>query len=410
LLVQALPSSQLVPAFAGETTHCCVPVLQDVVPTWHGPAGQLFPAMQATQLPEPLHTMPAPHDVPAATSPVWSHADVPVLHEVMPVVQLVGLHVAPAKHWTHEPDPLHTWFGPQAVPGGNSPIALHTGWPSLHEVVPVEQLVGLHVAPATQDTHPPTLLQTSFVPQIVPAGRVPVTVQTGIPPAHEIVATSHRLGPVQVDPFAQVMHVPFEEQISPDPQLVPAGRSLVSMHCGEPLEQLICACLQGPLAAQLAPWLQATQLPLPSQTSPLPHEVPGGLFVESMHAGALPSHCSTPSVHVSLDTHEAPWEQTAQPEASQIWPDPQVPQASWPPQPSGGVPQVSPSAWHVVLVHPHWFGVPVPPHASGAVHAPVPHTTTPPHPSLIWPQSRLPQVFGVQAPVPQRLAPVAPQV
>ena len=182
------------------------------------------------------------------------------------------------------------------------------------------------------------------------------------------------------------------------------------MHWGEPVEQSTWPCWQGPLVVQLAPWLQATQLPLPSQTSPLPHEVPACLFVESMHAGALPPHCWTAFTQGLLDTHEAPWEQAAQPEASQIWPDAQAPQASWPPQLSGGVPQVSPSPWHVAIAHPHWFGVPVPPHEAGAVHAPVPHTTTPPHPSPTAPQSRLPQVFGVHVPMPQRLGPAAPQV
>jgi hypothetical protein len=248
-------------------------------------------------------------------------------------------------------------FAPHGVPGAALLSRLHTGSPVLHEVVLVEQLDGLHEAPWTQLTHAPEPLQTSFAPQVVPGASV-----------------------------------------------------VVPLHWGAPLEQSIWASMQGPPPeAQLAPWLQGTQLPLPSQTSPLPHEVPGDLFDEAMHAGALPPHSSTPSAQTLLDTHGAPCVQLAQPVASQTWPLPHVPQESVPSQPSGGVPQVSPSPWHVAFVHPHWFGVPAPPQASGAGHDPDPHMTMPPHPSLMTPQFRLPHVFGTHAPPPHVLGPPAPQ-
>jgi hypothetical protein len=88
-----------------------------------------------------------------------------------------------------------------------------------------------------------------------------------------------------------------------------------------------------------------------------------------------------------------------------------LPQLSEPPQPSGGLPQLAPSAAHVVLVHPHWYGVPPPPQVWGAVHAP-PQLRVPPQPSGGLPQlapsaahvvlthAPMPHWFGLPFPVP----------
>jgi len=46
----------------------------------------------------------------------------------------------------------------------------------------------VQAAPTVQATHRPAVLQTKFVPQLVPAGRfVPVSVQTGAPVEQESV-------------------------------------------------------------------------------------------------------------------------------------------------------------------------------------------------------------------------------
>jgi hypothetical protein len=68
-----------------------------------------------------------------------------------------------------------------------------------------------------------------------------------------------------------------------------------------------------------------------------------------------------------------------------VSPEAQV-QLSVPPHPLGIVPHMSPvlPAGHVFVVHPHWFGVPPPPHVCGAVQ--VPQLTVPPWPSGIVPQ------------------------
>jgi hypothetical protein len=106
---QAVPAGTLpVPS-----TQVIAPVAQDVTPALHG-AGLLlqdWPAVQATQLPLPLHTRLVPQLVPAALLVSSPHVCTPVLHEVMPLTQAAFGFVA------------HTWPGVQSV---HCPFALHT--------------------------------------------------------------------------------------------------------------------------------------------------------------------------------------------------------------------------------------------------------------------------------------------
>jgi hypothetical protein len=69
---------------------------------------------------------------------------------------------------------------------------------------------------------------------------------------------------------------------------------------------------------------------------------------------------------------------------TQDWPLPQPPQSSVFPQPSGNEPQVALFAAHVVGVQPHFFGSPPPPQVSGDAQAP--QVTFPPQPSGAVPQ------------------------
>lgn len=83
------------------------------------------------------------------------------------------------------------------------------------------------------------------------------------------------------------------------------------------------------------------------------------------------------------------------------------------------VPQFAPAAEHTAAgsgrVHPHLFGVPPPPHVSGATHVFASHARVPPHPSVTVPQSSPAQAddfdFGVQPhrpgvpPPPQKSVP-----
>jgi hypothetical protein len=106
--------SQAVPSTAGveESTHSCVPVAQEWVPTRHssGFAAQVPPARQTTQAP-PLHTSsPAvpfvSQAVPFATGvAVSTHCCVPVAQEVVPARHASGFvaQERPAVQATHVP-------------------------------------------------------------------------------------------------------------------------------------------------------------------------------------------------------------------------------------------------------------------------------------------------------------------
>jgi hypothetical protein len=75
---------------------------------------------------------------------------------------------------------------PHDVPFGLSAFSVQTAVPVVHTFVPVRQrLVGVQVEPAMQVTQVP-LLQTLFVPQLVPfATAVPVSVHDIVPLAEQ---------------------------------------------------------------------------------------------------------------------------------------------------------------------------------------------------------------------------------
>jgi hypothetical protein len=133
LVVHAVRSGSL-PAEA----QVCVPVAQDVAPTWHGlPSVQWAPAEHMRQLPLPSQT-PFEHAVPAVLAVTPTHAEVPLAHDVVPTSQSVGLHGWLAVHETHCP-PLHTMLVPHEVPFATFDVLPHTDAPLVQEVVPVWQ-------------------------------------------------------------------------------------------------------------------------------------------------------------------------------------------------------------------------------------------------------------------------------
>jgi hypothetical protein len=75
---------------------------------------------------------------------------------------------------------------PHDVPFGLSAFSMQTAVPVVHTLVPVRQrLAGVQAEPAVQMTHAP-LLQTLFVPQLVPfASEVPVSVHVIVPVAEQ---------------------------------------------------------------------------------------------------------------------------------------------------------------------------------------------------------------------------------
>jgi hypothetical protein len=161
-----------------DSVHTALPVEHDVVPVLHGFDGwQLAPALQVLQLP-PLHTLFAPHDVPLSALPDSTHTTAPVAQEIIPVLHgFEGWQLAPALHPLQIPPP-HTWFIPHDVPSVTLPVSVQTEVPVEHDVVPV--LHGFDGWQPAFAVHGPQLplLQTMFVPQVAPFERfVPVSVQ-----------------------------------------------------------------------------------------------------------------------------------------------------------------------------------------------------------------------------------------
>jgi hypothetical protein len=161
------------------STQVCVPVLQEVMPVLQGAPGlvlHVWPATQGTHAPEPSHTLFVPQEVPAGFGAPSTHVCAPVLHDVTPYRQAAfGLvvHDCPAVHDTQLPEPSHTLLVPQLVPAATFVVeSTHTSAPVLHDVVPTLHGLGfeLHVNPAVHATQLPEPLHTRLVPQLVPAG------------------------------------------------------------------------------------------------------------------------------------------------------------------------------------------------------------------------------------------------
>jgi len=174
--LQTMLVPQLVPAdLLPPSTQVCVPVEHDVVPFLQmlGLVVQAPPAVQETHMPAPLQTMFVPQLVPAAVLPPSMQVIAPVEQVVMPVLQVVGLplHDWPAVQATHEPAPLQTMLVPQLTPGALALPSLQVIAPVAQDVVPLMQMFGLpvHDVPAVHDTQPPEPLQTMLAPQLVPA-------------------------------------------------------------------------------------------------------------------------------------------------------------------------------------------------------------------------------------------------
>ncbi len=117
-----------------------------------------------------------------------------------------------------------------------------------------------------------------------------MALQVGVPPVHESVPVLQGFDAGQLDPSTHVMHVPEDPQISFIPQLVPAWSVPVSLQTGAPVEQSIVAVLHAALGGQVAPWLHATHVPIPSHTWFMPQDVPAATFVDSTQEAMAPSH------------------------------------------------------------------------------------------------------------------------
>jgi hypothetical protein len=192
-------------AFAAPSMHACTPVAQDVTPDAHAlelPV-QDCPSLQATHAPFPLHTIPAPHDVPGDRLPKSSHTRAPVEQLVMPVLHGFGFSVQLTfgAQATHVPVALHTMLLPQVDPVGLLSASAQVCAPVAHEVVPVLQAFGLpaHAWPAAHATQLPPPSQTCPTPQPVPAARFAPSLQVVAVPVQDVIPSLQAVGlPVQV--------------------------------------------------------------------------------------------------------------------------------------------------------------------------------------------------------------------
>ena len=200
-----------------------------------------------------------------------------------------------AEQVTQLPVALHTMLAPHIVPLARLPDSMQTGEPVAHDVAPVLQgLVGWQLAPAEQLTHVPAL-QTRSVPHWAPLGsELPVSVQP-IVGAQTVTPAWHGLVGWQSVPTEHAAQAPLAQTMS-EPHGVPFGWLPASMQTGVPVLQAIVPRLQGlPGTLQVMPATHAPQAPFALQTMSAPQLVPAATLVfASMQVGAAPEQTSFP--------------------------------------------------------------------------------------------------------------------
>jgi hypothetical protein len=207
-------------------------------------------------------------------------------------------------------------------------VSTQTAVPLAHEMRPRSQgFAGTQPAPWLQALQRPPL-QTEPLPQGAPLAAglgLPVSVQTGVPLLQSMLPSSQAFAGAQLAPWLQAPQLP-RLQTLPTPQLVPSATGLgvpVSWQTGVPLEQSIAPRSQTFAGMQFAPCRQARQLPA-LQTAPLPQGVP---FAAAL---ALPVSTQAPvpllqsmdpwSQTLPAGTQPAPWLQATQAPALQTLP------------------------------------------------------------------------------------------
>ena len=102
---------------------------------------------------------------------------------------------------------------PQCVPFATLTVDPHTGWPVVHEIVPVWQRSppGLQVMFGVQALQVP-LKQLKFVPHDIPLATLPVDMHTDEPVAQDVVPVAQTFPPGMQSWFGvQVLQLPFEQ-------------------------------------------------------------------------------------------------------------------------------------------------------------------------------------------------------
>jgi len=317
--LQTMLVPQLVPAILSPpSTHSWVPVEHEVVPFLQALVGFVVhetPAVQATQVPAPLQTMFVPQLTPGdlllPLTQVWA----PVEQDVVPFMQTLGLvlHDVPTVQATQVPEPLHTMFVPQPRPGDLLVSSTQVEAPVAQDVAPFLHTFGLvvHETPAAQAIQPPEPLHTMLAPQLVPPA-------LGVPLAHVCAPLMHDAMPLwqgpglpeQLCPSLHVPQNPLPSQTWFMPHGVPPVTLPVpSMHVGAPVVHDVTPPLHvDGLPPHAVPAMHMTQVREPLHTMLLPHAVPGALAVPSMQVCTPVAHELTPLTHAApgLVVHARP--------------------------------------------------------------------------------------------------------
>jgi hypothetical protein len=176
----------------------------------------------------------------------------------------------------------------------------------------------VQVAPWLHAAHVPLALQNpDAAPELqgVPAALKVWSVQTGVPLEQVTVAVAaQELVEVQVAPWVQAVQMPAALHTWFVPQLDPAATKVRAVHTGVPPEHSMVsvAAHAFPEPVQAAPWAQALQVPDPLHTPAAPapalQAVPAGLKVWSWHTGEPLEHSVVAVAMQSFDgAQAAPW-------------------------------------------------------------------------------------------------------
>jgi len=187
---------------------------------------------------------------------------------------LAGTQESPTVHVTQAP-PLHTLSVPQGVPFGVLPDSMQTGDPVLHAVVPVRHglLAMVHVDPATHAMQVPVSLHTLSWPQVAPGGRfMPVSPHVGVGVEQSSFPTWQALVGVHDSPVTHGLQAPSWQTV-PVPQGVPLGLLLLAIQTGAPVEHSMVPVRHAwPATSHIVPAAHAWQAP--SKQTPLSQGVP----------------------------------------------------------------------------------------------------------------------------------------
>ena len=142
--------------------------------------------------------------------------------------------------------PIHDCGAPQLAPGGLFAPSRQIGAPVVHEIVPLLQMLGLpvHAMPIVQATQAPVLSQTLLVPQLAPSAFA-MSLLHAIDPLVQVV-TPVKQGSglvVQLWLGVQAPHVPLLQTMFV-PQEMPFVLLLPSTHVIVPVEQDVVPFLQ----------------------------------------------------------------------------------------------------------------------------------------------------------------------